>query len=264
MSCRIRRIVLSGFTCCVLLGTPAARAQVSVKPSVEPSVGHSMALPKAPGLGDLFAQAAKDLVRIPTKDNLVTLAIGGALATATHLADAPVTRGLSGAQLLEEPLEPGEFMGGAIAQFGGALATYSLGRATGSARVAVGADLVRAQLVTQALTQGLKFAVGRTRPDGASRSFPSGHTSTTFATATVLQQHFGWKAGVPAYALATYVAANRLQSKRHYLSDVIFGATLGIVSARSITLGRGGHRFAMSPMVTPGGAGLAFVRIGGR
>ena len=97
----------------------------------------------------------------------------------------------------------------------------------------------RSVVMTAVFTQSLKLAVGRRRPDGTRFSFPSGHTSSTFATATVLQRHFGWKVGVPAYAFASYVAGSRLQENRHYASDVMVGAALGIVSGRAVTVGRG-------------------------
>ncbi len=74
----------------------------------------------------------------------------------------------------------------------------------------------------------LKEMVGRERPNGANhRSFPSGHTSHSFATATIFKESFGWKLGAPAYCLATITAMNRIQDNKHYLSDVVFGASLG-------------------------------------
>mgnify|MGYP002382179598 CR=1 FL=1 len=54
-----------------------------------------------------------------------------------------------------------------------------------------------------------------------------------FATASVLQADLGWKAGLPAYAVATWVAASRVQTKRHYVSDVVAGAAVGILAGRS-------------------------------
>ena len=95
-------------------------------------------------------------------------------------------------------------------------------------------------------------------------SFPSGHAAVTFASATVLQRHFGWKVGIPAYAVASYVAASRVQMKRHYLSDVAFGAALGIVAGRTLTIGRGDARFAVEPMAAPGGGGIGFTWVGKR
>ena len=91
--------------------------------------------------------------------------------------------------------------------------------------------------------------------DGTEFSFPSGHSAATFASATVLQRHFGWKVGVPAFAVASYVAASRVQEKRHFLSDVAFGATLGIIAGRTVTVGRGEARFAVSPMADTGRRG---------
>ena len=84
----------------------------------------------------------------------------------------------------------------------------------------------------------------------------------TFATATVLQRDLGWKIGVPAYGLATYVAASRIQDKRHFLSDVAFGAAIGIVAGRSVTVGGGDTKFAVAPTAAPGGGGISFTWLG--
>jgi len=86
----------------------------------------------------------------------------------------------------------------------------------------------------------------------------------TFGTATVLQRNFGWKAGVPAYALASYVAASRVQMKRHFLSDVAFGAAIGIVAGRTVTVGRGLARFAVAPTVSSNQAGISLVLVDNR
>jgi membrane-associated phospholipid phosphatase len=126
----------------------------------------------------------------------------------------------------------------------------------------LGADLVRAQFVSQGVTQAIKLSVGRTRPDGTSMSFPSGHSASAFATATVLQRHLGWKAGIPAYGVAAYVAASRIQAQRHYLSDVAFGAAIGIVAGRTVTIGHGNARFSVAPAAAPGGAGVNFTWVG--
>jgi membrane-associated phospholipid phosphatase len=59
-------------------------------------------------------------------------------------------------------------------------------------------DLVRAMVVNETITQTLKYTVRRERPDLSDRhSFPSGHASTTFAIATALERHLGWKGAVP-------------------------------------------------------------------
>jgi membrane-associated phospholipid phosphatase len=102
----------------------------------------------------------------------------------------------------------------------------------------------------------VKYAVNRERPDGGRHSFPSGHSSATFATADVLAQEFGWQIGAPAYAGAVYVAISRLAEKQHYLSDVVFGAAVGIASARTLDMSTHGRRFTVTAVPLPGGAAL--------
>jgi membrane-associated phospholipid phosphatase len=211
------------------------------------------------GLQDIVADTIRDLSRLPSFETLTILSIGGAAAALGHSVDGSVTRSLASSDGLRTMLQSGETIGGARMQLAGALATYTLGRITSSVKVtSVGADLIRAQILSQALTAGIKMSVGRERPDGTQYSFPSGHSSVTFATATVLQRNFGWKVGVPAYGLATYVAASRVQGERHFLSDVAFGAALGIVAGRTVTVGRGDARFALAPSIVPGGGGVSF------
>ena len=60
-------------------------------------------------------------------------------------------------------------------------------------------------------------------------SFPSGHTSSSFAAATALSSH-GRSWGIPAYILAVLIAFSRLYLYVHFPSDVIAGAAVGIIS----------------------------------
>jgi membrane-associated phospholipid phosphatase len=215
-----------------------------------------------PSVRSLFTELRHDVRNAATTSDTVIMLTAGASAALIHPYDYRITDDFSSSPSLVAFLGPGKIMGGTAVQFGGAAAAYGIGRIIRHERTAiVGADLVRAQLVNTVFTQGLKLTVNRTRPDGDSWSFPSGHSSGTFANATVLQRHFGWKAGAPAYAFATYVAASRLSARRHFASDVIFGAAIGIVSGRAVTVGRGNNRFAVAPMSVPGGAGITFTRL---
>jgi membrane-associated phospholipid phosphatase len=83
-----------------------------------------------------------------------------------------------------------------------------------------------------------------------------------FATASVLHGEYGWRVGLPAYAIASWVGASRIEKRRHYLSDVVAGATIGILAGRSVTIGAGPARFAITPLAAPGGVGVSFTRIG--
>lgn len=62
-------------------------------------------------------------------------------------------------------------------------------------------------------------------------SFPSGHTSCSFAVAWVLFREFPKRAGVPALVLAIFVGFSRLYVGVHYPSDVLAGGILGILYA---------------------------------
>lgn len=73
----------------------------------------------------------------------------------------------------------------------------------------------------------------RRRPNGKNLSFPSGHTSSSFATATSLTYAYGPWVGVPALAIATYIGLSRVANNSHWLSDIVAGAGLGIYWARA-------------------------------
>ncbi len=213
---------------------------------------------------DLFSGTWADARRFPSRQTLGWVVIGAAAAAGTRPADSQFGRSLSSAAQLREVAEPGAFIGSTPLQLGLSVAAYGVGRATHSPRLtAVSADLFRAELLAQGLTIGMKESIRRRRPEGGGFAFPSGHTTVSFASATVLQQHFGWRVGAPAYALASYVALSRVQMKRHYLSDVAFGAALGIAAGRTITLDRQ-RRMQLAPMATDGGAGVQFTWLGKR
>ena len=79
------------------------------------------------------------------------------------------------------------------------------------------------------ITYGIKFSTMRRRPDLSNkRSFPSGHTSNSFLGATILQNVYGSEVGIPGYILASITGMSRINDNKHYLSDVIFGAALGV------------------------------------
>ena len=131
---------------------------------------------------------------------------------------------------------PGTGFGRFMDKAGGTLATslfvgglFIAGRVADNQRFrAVTYDMAGASIVTAGLTAAFKFTVHRTRPDGSdNRSFPSGHTSAAFALASVAEQHYGWKVGAAAYAATTAMGASRLMEDKHYLSDVVAGATIG-------------------------------------
>jgi membrane-associated phospholipid phosphatase len=213
-------------------------------------------------VADLFKPLRRDFQGLVSRDNLLFAGVGGLGAAMGHNWDA-TSSAYNWGQDFGKVMKPGDFAGSFLVQTGSAVATYAIGRATGSHKVtSIGSSLFRAHVVAQTVTQGVKFSVRRTRPDGTVLSFPSGHTAAAFATASVLKAELGWKVGVPAYGAAAWVAASRMHARRHYLSDVIAGATIGIMAGRSVTVGGGRMKFAVSPAPVPRGVSVNFVKLG--
>lgn len=83
-----------------------------------------------------------------------------------------------------------------------------------------------------AVASGMKFIINRKRPDSDSdnrfnSSFPSGHVSGAFAVTSIVGSKYG-ALRIPAYILASAIALSRVYLGRHYPSDVLAGAGLGI------------------------------------
>jgi len=188
------------------------------------------------------------------------LAVGGVAALSVHGADEAIREELQDpeASLTQSlQLDGGAQYGNLAAQVPLAVAWWTIGHAVGSSRgAAAGRDLLRAQLSALSWTYVIKYAADRTRPNGDPRSFPSGHASAAFATAMVLQSHYGWKIGLPAFAAATYTGVSRLTVNKHWASDVTFGAALGMTCGRAVTVHLRGTRMAIVPQVVPGGGGV--------
>lgn len=174
------------------------------------------------------------------------------------LAGATVTAGLSYLDDEAQDAVPGEGWGESFDKTTGGLWSWVfVGSMFTAGRVAKGPrframtyDLLGAALVTAGYTGLLKVTVARERPNGEDeRSFPSGHASNAFALATVAERHYGWKAGVPAYALAGVIAASRVEQGKHFLSDVVAGATLGFLAGRTVVRVNGAPMEKRTPEV---------------
>ena len=85
------------------------------------------------------------------------------------------------------------------------------------------------------LVNGIKYTAKEMRPDGSTaNSWPSGHTATSFVGATLLHKEYGltrspwWS--VAGYGVATATGVMRVLNNRHWISDVMSGAGIGIMS----------------------------------
>src|SRR5204863_5205537 len=162
---------------------------------------------------------------------------------------------------LEKVFKPGAILGNTVTLLAVSTVVYAVGRTTDAPRLShVGMDLLRALAISEALVQGLKYTTRRERPDGSGKtSFPSGHASDTFAFATALERHLGWRYAVPAYVFSGYVAASRLPANRHWFSDAVFGSAVGIISGRTIT-SHEAHPFPVAINYIPRGVSVMYVR----
>ena len=91
-------------------------------------------------------------------------------------------------------------------------------------------------LIAYPIVIGTKEITGILRPDGSTyNSFPSGHTAIAFASAEFLRMEYkdvsAWY-GIAGYTVATTVAGLRMHNNRHWFSDVLTGAGVGILSTQ--------------------------------
>lgn len=110
-----------------------------------------------------------------------------------------------------------------------------------------------------AVVAGTKYTVRRERPDGSDfKSLPSGHASRAFMGAELIRREYGIWWGIGAYTVATGTAALRVCHNRHWTTDVLLGAGIGILSAdiawwllplekKTLGLQRAGKSFAATP-----------------
>ena len=219
--------------------------------------------PPHTGVRALIRGLGGDFKHLPSPENAYIALIGGGLAAGAYKVDQEFNVRLrSHYDTVNAAFAPAKYFGNTPEQIALSLGTYAYGRIFDAPKAShLGMDLLRAQILTTALVQPIKYATQRERPDGSDTlSFPSGHAAVTFAGATVLERHLGWRKAFLAYAAATYVAASRLHDNRHYLSDVAFGAAVGTIAGRTVTQ-HGRNSWTLIPIEVQGGGGILLVKL---
>lgn len=206
----------------------------------------------------LLKDVIGDYKRFPSRETVAWLGAGLGASLAVHVADEALRDDFQtedGTVIVR--MHGGQWYGNIAMQLPLAVGWWVVGSVTDSSRaVYAGRDLVRAQISAVSWTYLLKYAVQRTRPNGDPRSFPSGHASASFATAVILQEHYGWKVGVPFFAAAAYTAASRVANNKHWASDAVFGSFLGVASARVVTFHVRSAHLSVAPAPEPGGGAV--------
>jgi membrane-associated phospholipid phosphatase len=241
--------------------TPA-EGNLSVAPDLTGAISQPAGpapTPRHTGLKAMAVGFVIDFKYLPSRENALWAGAGGGLALAVHPVDDDVNVALVGSDAADKFFKAGAVLGELPTLLGSAAVVYAVGRFTDEPKVShVGMDLIQSLAMAEVLTQTLKYITRRERPDHSDRnSFPSGHAADTFAFATALERHLGWRYAVPAYTFASYVAISRLPADRHWLSDAVFGSAVGIIAGRTVT-GHEATPFPVAVTFLPGGVAIVY------
>lgn len=229
-----------------------------------------------------FASDGRYLVTFPGRSSAK-----GAWLTAGVVAATALTINRDGeirAEVLESDSRSADRIARKFEPFGryeveaAALGTlYWIGRLRGDGRVvSTAATAFESYLWAGIITSVSKGAFGRERPGLGSEEgrffagdtiFPSGHTARSFAIAAVLADRHGRRAAFIAFPVAALIGLSTIQEDRHWASDVIAGAGLGLAIGRGIAArhrappdpGRAGAPGDAAPRRRPGGAAWQIV-----
>lgn len=229
--------------------------------------------------GARLLSESKDFATAPFRiDNgnlLLTLGVAGAVGL-TYSFDSEIKNGVqrnrSGG--LDRAADAGAILGNPFLHLGAAALLYGGGIMSDSQRwKEAGETLGEALILADGATLILKEATGRGRPSATARkgdfrpfgfrsdydSFPSMHTASSFAVASVIAQSSqNLPAAVASYCAAAFVGYSRMNQNKHWASDVLLAAAIGELAGRVAVRqhGRSGS-YALVPAAMDGGGGLA-------
>jgi len=208
---------------------------------------------------------------------LVTLSVIGATAlTFAYDEDIQLKLQSSDNPSIKRATNAGAIIGDPFLHLGFAALTYGTAVISDSYRWRETSEMMgEALILADASTFLIKQIVGRGRPSITSSnnefrplmfskdydSFPSMHTASSFALASVLASTSeSLSAKILYYASATFVGFSRMYQNKHWASDIIFGAAIGELSGQIVTRYHASKNYtSLVPQAYPSGAGLALV-----
>jgi hypothetical protein len=201
--------------------------------------------------GDFLPSMGEDFQEMFSREPLLAIGIGiPATAAVLILEDPAGNPGFMGEGFLDDAsLLCHHSMG--LPLLGASAALWGIGSLDGSGGTEeTGQMLTEGLLLTYGVAGVLKLGTARERPDGSNRrSFPSVHAAGTACAAVILWDRYGAGAGVPVAALSVFTALSRVHMGKHYPSDVLAGAAIGVSVGLAVTGAHGEE--AGSPRIEP-------------
>lgn len=174
---------------------------------------------------------SKGILAVPDYQFALLLAAGGSIAMHSSGADNRIADHFDKHKSLHREVdELGYYLGSPAVHLG--LAGIYYAAAAGENDIVKRENawmMIEALSVTGVTTLALKFMRDNDTPNGKRFAWPSGHTSSSFTVAAVLDEIYGPQIGIPAYAGAAFVGYRMMDSGDHWASDVLFGAVLGYI-----------------------------------
>lgn len=180
-------------------------------------------------LPETIVTETTEVVAIPSNALLLLAAGGGSIALHASGADWKVAQNIENHGNMNRDLDKfGDYLGGPGQHFAAAGLWYLVSANSGDEfNKDRSWTMIKALSVTGATTLGLKIMRSNKTPNGKSLAWPSGHTSSSFTVAAVLDEFYGPEVGIPAYIGAGFVGYRMMDSGDHWASDVLFGGVLG-------------------------------------
>jgi len=205
-------------------------------------------------VGEFVSDLGGNFKALFSVSNIVPVAVTGAAYGISTAPEQDIERHFAPGDMWGSWATPGKWIGHPLILGGTSAALFAISRKTQDRRF----RSFSYSIMSGAIVQPTKLIFRRWRPNGEDRqSFPSGHSTDTFMYATVISEHYGWKAAIPAYTFATYVSATRLVDRKHHLTDVAAGAGIGYIIGHTVSSKRrssgGTPRFFVNACRVEGG-----------
>jgi len=237
----------------------------------EPPSASSAAPEKVPALAAYGRAFLPDIgdgtKRIFSRDNASLALVGFGITGLSFAADHRVQNYFQEKKPMENTANIGGNIGKGYYHIGVGMVLLGAGELWDDKKMAdTGIVALEALLVNGIVTESLKYAISRDRPNGENdMSFPSGHASSTATLAASVSEMYDWdlRIAVPLYMVTAFVGASRIQANEHHLSDVLAGTTIGTIVGVSFAKSRkeknapgGIQDFAITPLADDGHRGI--------